>query len=101
MQKQTITFDQLPEYVYELGRKVDNLTTLLSTFSSTPPADEVGGIELARQVTRLSAARIYTLVSKRIIPHKKRGNRLTFRRTELLQWLDEGNRETIGGPEHE
>lgn len=65
--------------------------------STTAPADEIGGIELARNVTRLSAARIYTLVSKRLIPHKKRGNRLTFRRAELLAWLDEGNRETIGG----
>lgn len=65
--------------------------------NSTTPADEVGGIELARQVTRLSAARIYTLVSERKLPHKKRGNRLTFRRSELLEWLDEGNRETIGG----
>ncbi|QJW90750.1 helix-turn-helix domain-containing protein [Spirosoma taeanense] len=95
MQKQPITFDQLPEYVYELGRKVDYLTTLLS-IPSAPP-DETGGIELARQVTRLSAARIYTLVSQRAIPHKKRGNRLTFRRSELLAWLDEGNRETKGG----
>ncbi|MBC3786482.1 helix-turn-helix domain-containing protein [Spirosoma utsteinense] len=59
--------------------------------------DEVGGIELARQVTRLSAARIYTLVSKRQIPHMKRGNRLTFRRTQLLAWLDEGDRKTMGG----
>lgn len=99
MIKQTITFDQLPEYVYELGRKVDNLTEVLSTFSAKAPADEVGGIELARQVTRLSAARIYTLVSERKLPHKKRGNRLTFRRAELLAWLDEGNRETIGGPD--
>lgn len=60
--------------------------------------DEIGGIELARQVTRLSAARIYTLVSERKLPHKKRGNRLTFRRSELVTWLDEGNRaEQKGG----
>lgn len=65
--------------------------------NSEPVTDEVGGIELARQVTRLSAARIYTLVSKRLIPHKKRGNRLTFKRAELLAWLDEGDRETVGG----
>lgn len=70
----------------------------LDQLPSNTPTDEVGGIELARQVTRLSAARIYTLVSKRLIPHKKRGNRLTFRRSELLDWLDEGNRsEQKGG----
>ncbi|GAB2595903.1 helix-turn-helix domain-containing protein [Spirosoma areae] len=66
---------------------------------SAPVADEIGGIELAEQITRLSKARIYTLVSERKLPHKKRGNRLTFRRSELLQYLDEGKRETIGGPD--
>lgn len=99
MQKQTLTFDQLPEYIYELGRKVDQLTTLLSApAAATSLADEVGGLKLAQEVTRLSAARIYTLVSERKLPHKKRGNRLTFRRSELLDWLEEGKRETIGGP---
>ena len=69
------------------------------TVAHTLPADEVGGVALAEQVTRLSAARIYTLVSKRAIPHAKRGNRLTFRRSELLAWLDEGHREQKGGPD--
>lgn len=66
--------------------------------SQTVP-DEVGGIELATRLTRLSAARIYTLVSKRQIPHSKRGNRLTFSRSLILKWLNEGNRETTGGPD--
>lgn len=67
--------------------------------SSSDTVDEIGGIELASQITRLSKARIYTLVSDRGIPHKKRGNRLTFRRSELLEWLDKGNREEKGGIE--
>ena len=92
MQKQTLTFDQLPTYIYELGVKVDQLTALLASVSQAPN-DEVGCIELAAQVTRLSKARIYTLVSQRAIPHKKRGNRLTFRRSELLTWLDDGGRQ--------
>lgn len=67
--------------------------------ATTAAPDEIGGIELAEQITRLSKARIYTLVSERKLPHKKRGNRLTFRRSELLNYLDEGNREIIGGPD--
>lgn len=58
------------------------------------PAPQVGGIELAQEVTRLSKARIYTLVSERAIPHAKRGNRLFFNRADLLQWVSEGNRAT-------
>jgi predicted DNA-binding transcriptional regulator AlpA len=62
--------------------------------SSQPAAPEVGGIEVAQEVTRLSKARIYTLVSERAIPHSKRGGRLYFSRADLLTWVREGNRAT-------
>lgn len=67
----------------------------------TPPtaAPLVGGIELAREITRLSKARIYALVSKRSLPHSKRGNRLTFNRADLLAWVSEGQRATTPGHE--
>ena len=97
MSKQVITFDQLPEYVCELGRKVDQLTALISSLPATSPAEEIGGVALARELTRLSQARIYALVGQRAIPHTKRGNRLTFRRSELVAWLEEGKREQKGG----
>lgn len=57
-------------------------------------APEIGGIELAQEITRLSKARIYTLVSERGIPHSKRGGRLYFDRSDLLAWVREGNRAT-------
>lgn len=61
-----------------------------SPATAAPP--EVGGIELAREVTRLSKPRLYALVSARGIPHSKRGNKLYFSRAELLAWVAEGNR---------
>jgi predicted DNA-binding transcriptional regulator AlpA len=76
---------------------VDRAIKLNYSSTGADLTDEVGGIELAQQVTRLSYARIYTLVSKRKLPHKKRGNRLTFRRSELLKWLDEGTRAEQNG----
>jgi excisionase family DNA binding protein len=60
--------------------------------TAAAPATEVGGIELAQQVTRLSKPRIYALVSARGIPHAKRGNKLYFNRAELLAWVQEGQR---------
>lgn len=49
--------------------------------------DEIGGIELAVKVSNLSKARIYQLVSNRLIPfHKVPGiSRLYFRKSELEQ----------------
>jgi len=55
---------------------------------------EVGGIEIAQEVTRLSKPRIYALVSARGIPHAKRGNKLYFNRAELLEWVAQGKRTT-------
>lgn len=63
--------------------------------STAPIPEEIGGIELAQQITRLSKARIYALVSARAIVHSKRGNRLFFRRSELEAWVAEGKREEV------
>jgi excisionase family DNA binding protein len=49
-------------------------------------------MQLAQEITGLSKARIYALVSGRGIPHSKRGNKLYFNRTDLLAWVAEGNR---------
>jgi len=62
------------------------------------PVEELGGIELATEMTRLSRARVYALVASRGIPHFKRGNRLTFRKSDLAAWLLEGRRDQKGDP---
>lgn len=68
------------------------LDVLQSIRTATTATPEIGGIELAQEITRLSKARIYTLVSERALPHSKRGNRLTFSRAELLSWVAAGHR---------
>ena len=57
-----------------------------------PAAPEVGGMELAQEITRLSKPRIYALVSERGICHSKRGNKLYFNRADLLAWVNAGKR---------
>ena len=74
-----------------------NLEVLQCLRDAASPALEVGGIELAQELTRLSKPRLYALVSERNIPHSKRGNRLTFSRAELLDWLNAGRRTTKKG----
>ena len=56
--------------------------------------DEIGGIELALELTGLAKPTIYSLVSTRKIPHSKRGKKLYFSRRELLEWLTTGRRKT-------
>lgn len=54
--------------------------------------DEIGGLDLAREVTGLAARTIYKLTHRRAIPHRRVGGRLYFRRSELEAWLDGGRR---------
>ena len=56
--------------------------------------DEIGGIELAIELTGLAKPTIYGLVSERKIPYSKRGKKLYFSRKELLIWLTNGKRKT-------
>lgn len=59
---------------------------------AAPSAAEIGGLALAQEITRLSKARLYALVSARGIPHTKRGNKLYFRRADLEAWVEQGRR---------
>jgi len=65
---------------------------------------ELGGIELAMEITGLAKATIYTRVSSRTIPHRKRGKKLYFSRRELTDWIEAGRRKTraeiASGSEH-
>lgn len=70
--------------------------TFLRISQNLPP--EVGGIELAQEVTRLSKARLYALVSARGIPHAKRGNKLYFSRADLMTWVENGRRSEALAP---
>ncbi len=59
-----------------------------------PEADEIGGIELAVEVTGKAKPTIYNACSDRTIPHWKKGKRLYFSRKELTDWLKSGKRKT-------
>lgn len=72
-----------------LNRIEDLLIELIEHLPSGARAvvSEIGGIELAQEVTRLSKSRLYALVAARQIPHAKRGNKLYFTRADLQAWI--------------
>lgn len=61
----------------------------------TEPAPvEVGGMDLARAITGLSARTIYRKTCTRQIPHSKLNGRLYFKRADLEAWIEAGRRNT-------
>lgn len=79
---------------HRLGNIESLLTEIITHLRGSSPINkpDIGGIELAQEVTRLSKARIYALVSTRQIPHAKRGNKLYFTRSQLQEWITVGQR---------
>lgn len=62
--------------------------------SAPAPVDRIGGVELAREITKLTASSIYAKTSRREIPHSKRDGKLTFVESELRRWMTENKRAT-------
>lgn len=72
----------------------NELETFFSGKEEAKTEDEIGGIELAIEITGLAKATIYGLVSTRKIPHSKKGKKLYFSRKELTEWITNGKRKT-------
>ena len=91
---QPIVINQItPEEIEAIVRKV---VGEFSTHTLPERASAVGwgGVELASRVTGLAKSTIYSLTSRRLIPHVKKRKRLYFNEKELMTWIDEGRRRT-------
>jgi excisionase family DNA binding protein len=83
----------------EITARLDALAVdvraLKSRTMNDKPTDEIGGLDLAVNITGLARRTIYKLTHRREIPHRRVGGRLYFRRSELEQWIDAGRRRTV------
>ncbi len=83
----------------EITARLDALAVdvraLKSRTMNDKPTDEIGGLDLAVEITGLARRTIYKLTHRREIPHRRVGGRLYFRRSELEQWIDAGRRRTV------
>lgn len=99
MESNPLTFDQLPAYIYQLGRKVDDLTALLRSQNertlSNPDRwftiEELSGYLPGKP----AIATLYGKVQRREIPFHRRGKRLTFLQVEIDEWLKSNRTATI------
>ncbi len=55
---------------------------------------DLGGIDMAVEVTGLAKPTIYAAVQRREIPHMKKGKKLYFKRSELQAWIESGRKPT-------
>lgn len=89
-----MTSNPFEEITARLDALAVDVRALKSRTMNDKPADEIGGLDLAVEITGLARRTIYKLTHRREIPHRRVGGRLYFRRSELEQWIDAGRRKT-------
>ena len=100
----SLTFDQLPQAVAMLTKEVSELKQLLlqkSEQQATPPAEQLLDVQQAADFLNLSVPTIYSKVSRGELPVMKRGKKLHFSNTELMQYLKDGRKLTYSEIETE
>ena len=90
-----MTSNPFEEITARLDALAVDVRALKSRTMNDKPTDEIGGLDLAVDITGLARRTIYKLTHRREIPHRRVGGRLYFRRTELEAWIDAGRRRTV------
>lgn len=90
-----MTTNPFEEITARLDALAVDVRALKSRTMNDKPSDEIGGLDMAVEITRLARRTIYKLTHRREIPHRRVGGRLYFRRAELEQWIDAGRRRTV------
>ena len=92
--EQVITFDQLPKAVTMLTKEVSELKRLLIEKQEQPPheqPEQLLTIQEAATLLHLTVPTLYSKHSKNELPGVcKRGKRLYFSRTSLIDWIKQG-----------
>lgn len=73
---------------------IERLILTLINHQQLPPSTEndIGGIDFAAKITGLKPSTIYCHISKKAIPHFKRGGKVYFSRSVLEKWIKEDAR---------
>lgn len=97
-----ITFEQLPQAVSLLIKKVGQLTEKVEeALGSTaqPKGRRLLCLEEVSTLLGKSASTIYAMTSEKRIPYHKRGNKLYFFEDEIIGWIEQGGTSGTGSEE--
>src|SRR6478609_4128253 len=90
-----MTFTEMADFMLKLDAKMDTILRVVAAKKIEAPAPELMTLSQAAEFLNRSSSTIYGMVSRQEIPHTKKGKRLSFKRSELFSWLEEGRRKTI------
>ena len=91
-----LKLEDLPNLVAELKKEINELKTLLlqktESQEKTDTPLKMGEVE---KLTGLTSQTIYGYCQRKEIPYYKKGNRLFFFESELIDWVKLGKQKTL------
>lgn len=86
-----LSFENLPSLVVNLTNEVSELKALLLSkpTSQQSELEEPINIKEVSKLTQLSVPTLYGYVQRNETPHYKKGNRLKFFKSEIINWIKE------------
>ncbi len=97
MEKQTITYDNLPKAISQvltLLEGIENRLNAMHPCHQSQQSAELLNVQQAAELMGVAVQTVYGYVTRREIPNIKRKKRLLFERDVLIAWMREGNRPT-------
>jgi len=92
-----ITFNEIPQAIKQLFDRLESIEKLILQNIQIPQADsdEILTVKGAAELLRLSVATVYVLISKGQLPVMKRSKRCYFLKTDLVNYLKAGRKNTL------
>jgi len=93
---EALKFEQLPNIIADLKNEVKEMKALLlqkaeSQFESDNPIS----IKDVAKLTGLTVTTLYGYCQRNEIPYQKKGNRLYFFKSNIIDWIKTGKQKTI------
>jgi excisionase family DNA binding protein len=88
-----LTFDQIPAALSLLLREVNSIKLALQA-EPTEPVDQLMTVDQAAKFLTLAKPTIYAMISRGELPNLKRGKRVYFLKSDLLNYLQAGRRKS-------
>ncbi|CDF80438.1 DNA binding domain-containing protein [Formosa agariphila KMM 3901] len=94
---ETLKFENLPNAVAELQKVQSEILALLlnKAEQQQPEIETPIQLEDVVPITGLTKPTLYGYVQRNEIPYHKKGNRLYFFKTEIVDWIKTGKQKTL------
>lgn len=101
MEKIILSSLSLDDIASQVAEKVYNMQQRNNEQKLEPKGEEYLTISQASELLNLAKPTIYTLTCKHEIPFIKKGKKLYFRKSDLIEWLNSGRKLTRSEIEQE